>query len=249
MQLRAAILAGGRGSRLSEETSERPKPMVEIGGAPILWHIMELYGRQGFDEFTIALGYMGDVIEDWFRAHHDRVDANGWAVECVDTGRWTNTGGRLKRLDGCLGDGTFMLTWGDGLADVDLRRLLAFHRNHGRLATVTAVHPPARFGQLELDGDQVRDFTEKPLEQSWINGAFFVLEPEVLDYIDGDDTQWEKEPMERLAKDGELMAYRHEGFWQCMDTIRDKAVLERLWRTGAAPWLRPERNDVEAAAS
>ena len=247
--MRVAILAGGRGSRLSEETSERPKPMVEIGEAPILWHIMDLYGRQGFDEFTIALGYLGDVIEDWFREHHDRVDAKGWAVELVDTGRWSNTGGRLRRLDGCLGDGTFMLTWGDGLADVDLGRLLAFHRNHGRLATVTAVHPPARFGQLDLDGDQVRDFTEKPLEQSWINGAFFVLEPEVLDYIEGDDTQWEKEPMERLAKDGELMAYRHEGFWQCMDTIRDKAVLERLWRTGAAPWLRPEGIDVEAAAS
>lgn len=222
---------------MPEETALRPKPMVEIGSMPILWHIMSLFGNQGLGEFAIAMGYKSHVIARWFREHQHLVDEKGWSIELVPTGRWTNTGGRIKRLGPHLGDGAFMMTWGDGVADIDLNRLLSFHRSHGRLATVTAVHPPPRFGQIELDGDLVVDFTEKPLEQSWVNGAFFVLEPEVLDYIDDDATQWEKEPMERLAKDGELMAYRHEGFWQCMDTLRDKALLERIYKTGRPPWL------------
>lgn len=252
--MKVAILAGGMGSRLAEETEIRPKPMVEIGGYPILWHIMRHFDTHGFNEFAIALGYKGDHIKRFFTDYlsanaslrvdlstgsYDLLEAGHdekWVVDLIDTGRWTNTGGRIKRLAPYLGDETFMLTWGDGVSDVDLGHLLEFHHSHGRIATVTAVHPPARFGQLEMDGDRVSSFSEKPLDQGWINGAFFVLEPAVFAYIDGDDTLFEKEPMERLAGEGQLMAYRHEGFWQCMDTMRDKKLLEDLWAAGDAPW-------------
>lgn len=258
--MRVAILAGGAGTRLAEETDTRPKPMVEIGGEPILWHIMRHYAHYGFCDFVVALGYRGEYIKRYFldrttlagnlnidldrgtvkRSTSDWLNGDaglGWNIELIETGIRTQTGGRLKRLRPLLGDETFMLTWGDGVSDIDLRALLDFHRSHGRLATVTAVRPPSRFGQLELDGDRVAHFVEKPqLEQGWINGAFFVLEPQVFDYIDGDETQWEAEPMERLARDGQLMAYRHRSFWQCMDTVRDKRLLDQLWREGAAPW-------------
>ncbi|NLX10370.1 MAG: glucose-1-phosphate cytidylyltransferase [Chloroflexi bacterium] len=252
--MKVAILAGGVGTRLAEETTIKPKPMVEIGGYPILWHIMMHYSHYGFNNFVIALGYKGEVIKKYMvdycslnsnltvKLSTGEVQMNGgyrpdWTVELVDTGIPTLTGGRIKRLQPHIGNHTFMLTWGDGVSDVNLHDLLAFHRQHGRLATMTAVRPPARFGHLEFDGDKVVQFTEKPqTAEGWINGAFFVLEPEVFDYIDGDDTQWEREPMERLARDGQLMAYRHTSFWQCMDTLRDKRLLEDLWQTGQAPW-------------
>lgn len=252
--MRVAILAGGFGTRLAEETEVRPKPMVEIGGRPILWHIMRHFDAYGFREFVIALGYKGHYIRQFFsdyhmNASHLHIDlARGlthshgsgptedWIIELIETGYDTNTGGRIARLAPYVGDGPFMLTWGDGVCDVDLDALLAFHRAHGRLATVTAVHPPPRFGQVELDRNSVTDYSSRPLQDAWINGAFFVLEPGIFEYIDGDRTQWEKEPLEQLAKDGELMAYRHEGFWQCMDTVRDKVLLESLWQTGEAPW-------------
>jgi glucose-1-phosphate cytidylyltransferase len=257
--MKVGILAGGVGSRLAEETEVRPKPMVEIGGRPILWHILRHYSHHGFKEFVIALGYKGDHIKRYMleysmfngknltvdlrnagiEASHDRAgsDLDDWIVQLIDTGNETATGGRIKRLAPYLGSGTFMLTWGDGVSDVDLGALLAFHRSHGKLATVTAARPTARFGKLELDGDQVVSFTEKPqLDEGWINGAFFVLERGIFDYIDGDTTQWEREPLERLAKDGQLMAYLHHSFWQCMDTLRDRKLLEELWQTGEAPW-------------
>jgi glucose-1-phosphate cytidylyltransferase len=252
--MEVGILAGGVGSRLAEETQVKPKPMVEIGGRPILWHIMMHYAHYGFKEFVIALGYKGEVIKRYtldycslnsnltvnlesgeVRIHSDY--KTDWTVELVDTGIPTLTGGRIKRLAPYLGDGTFMLTWGDGVSDVNLRDLLAFHRSHGKLATLTAVRPPARFGHIVLQDDQVSEFSAKPQTSAgWINGAFFVLEPGVFDYIDGDDTQWEREPLERLAKDGQLVAYRHTSFWQCMDTLRDKRLLEDLWQSGNAPW-------------
>lgn len=254
--MRVGILAGGVGSRLAEETEVKPKPMVEIGGMPILCHIMKHYAHYGCSHFVIAVGYKADYIKrymvDYCSLSGDlRIDfpartvlQNGhtegtedWTVDIVDTGLGTATGGRIKRLLPYMGNETFMLTWGDGVSDVDLADLLAFHRSHGRLATVTAVRPPARFGKLDIVDDQVICFSEKPqLEEGWINGAFFVLEPRVGDYIDGDDTQWEKEPLERLAAEGQLMAYRHESFWQCMDTLRDKKLLESLWQSGNAPW-------------
>jgi glucose-1-phosphate cytidylyltransferase len=255
--MKVAILAGGLGSRISEETEIKPKPMVEIGGRPILWHIMKHYAHHGHREFVIALGYKGEVIKrymvEYASLHSDltvdlregRVSRNGngngsepddWTVDLIETGQDTATGGRIKRLAPHVGEGTFMLTWGDGVSNIDLGRLLAFHREHGKLATLTAVRPPARFGHLELDGDRIDEFSEKPqIGEGWINGAFFVLEPGVFDYVDGDATQWEREPLERLARDGQLMAYRHEDFWQCMDTIRDKKLLEELWKDGA-PW-------------
>jgi glucose-1-phosphate cytidylyltransferase len=252
--MKVAILAGGVGSRLAEETEVKPKPMVEIGGKPILWHIMKYYAEFGFDEFVIALGYKGEVIKKYMVDYcalnsnlsvcmktgtvimTDR-DSCSWQVDLIDTGNSTQTGGRIKRLQPYLGNETFMLTWGDGLSNVDLHRLLAYHRSHGKLATLTAVRPTARFGHLETDGDQVIEFSEKPqTREGWINGAFFVLEPEVFDYIDGDDTHWEKEPLERLAREGQLMAYRHTSFWQCMDTLREKKLLEGLWESGKAPW-------------
>jgi glucose-1-phosphate cytidylyltransferase len=252
--VKVAILAGGVGSRLSEETEIKPKPMVEIGGRPILWHIMMHYAHFGFNEFAIALGYKGEVIKKYIvdycslnsnlkvNLRTGQVEMNGgfrpdWNVELVDTGIPTNTGGRIKRLAPHMANETFMLTWGDGVADVDLHALLRFHRAHGKLATMTAVRPPARFGHLELDGDRIVEFSEKPQTgEGWINGAFFVLEPAVFDYIDGDDTAWEREPLERLASEGQLMAYRHTSFWQCMDTLRDRKLLESLWQSGNAPW-------------
>jgi len=237
-----------------EETEARPKPMVEIGGRPILWHIMMHYSHHGFNEFVIALGYKGEQIKKYMLDYgllqssltirtasgdvlrHDNSFPD-WTVHLVDTGMATLTGGRIKRLAGYLSGETFMLSWGDGVSNVDLGKLLQFHRSHGRLATVTAVRPPARFGHLKFDGDRVAEFSEKPqAAEGWINGAFFVLEPQVLDYIDGDQTQWELEPMERLAREGQLMAYRHEGFWQCMDTLRDKVLLQTLWESNNAPW-------------
>src|SRR3954471_20283169 len=254
--MKVAILAGGLGSRIQEETEVKPKPMVEIGGRPMLWHIMKIYAHQGFRDFVVALGYKGDYVKrymvDYASLEGDltvglrdgRVEAHGngdrddWSVALVDTGQTTNKGGRIKRLAPYLGGGTFMMTWGDGVADIDLDRLLAFHRAHGKLATLTAVRPPARFGHLTLGDDgTVSEFSEKPqLGEGWINGAFFVLEPAIFDYIDGDMTQWEREPLERLAADGQLMAYRHDSFWQCMDTIRDKVLLEQLWASEKPPW-------------
>jgi glucose-1-phosphate cytidylyltransferase len=252
--MKVAILAGGMGTRMAEETEVRPKPMVEIGGRPILWHIMRHYDHFGFREFVVALGYKGDYIKRYFTEYHGSVRSmrvrlrtgavevhddgfsEDWTIDLIETGRWTNTGGRIKRLADKLGDERFFLTWGDGVANVDLDALLEFHRSHGKLATVTAVHPPPRFGQLILDNGRVVEFSEKPIDAAWVNGAFFVCEPGVFDYIDGDDTQWEKEPMEALAAEGELMAFRHEGFWQPMDTSRDKAHLQRLWDAGDSAW-------------
>jgi glucose-1-phosphate cytidylyltransferase len=252
--MKTAILAGGVGSRLSEETEIKPKPMVEIGGKPILWHILKHYMHYGFNEFVVALGYKGDYIKKYMLDYLSlngnlRIDfknrefeAHGrasedWHIELVETGLETATGGRIKRLQPFVGNSTFMLTWGDGVSNVDLSRLLEFHRSHGKMATVTAVRPPARFGKLALDGATVTSFTEKPqLDEGWINGAFFVLEPGIFDYIEGDHTQWEREPLERLAREGQLMAYKHESFWQCMDTLRDRKLLEQLWDSGDAPW-------------
>ncbi len=253
--MKTAVLAGGVGSRLSEETTVRPKPMVEIGGRPILWHIMMHYRTYGYREFVIALGYKGEYIKkymaDYAALEGDlRVDLrNGtverrsdehpmdWQVDLIDTGIDTQTGGRIRRLRDYLSDGTFFLTWGDGVSDVNLDQLLEFHRSHGKIATLTAVRPPARFGHMRFDEDRVVEFTEKPqVAEGWINGAFFVLEPAVFDYIDGDMTHFEREPLERLAREGQLMAYRHRSFWQCMDTLRDRVLLERLWEGGEAPW-------------
>jgi glucose-1-phosphate cytidylyltransferase len=259
--MKVLILAGGVGSRLAEETEIKPKPMVEIGGRPILWHIMMHYAHYGFTDFTIALGYKGEMIKkfmvDFCRLNSDlRVDLKtgevtirkgyeiDWTVDLVDTGVDVQTGGRIKRMEPLVNNETFMLTWGDGVSDINLHQLLAFHRSHGKLATLTAVRPAARFGHLDLEGDRVVEFSEKPqTREGWINGAFFVLEPEVFRYIDGDSTHWEKEPLEGLAKDGQLAAYRHTSFWQCMDTLRDKRLLEDLWQSGRAPWkLWGERN-------
>jgi glucose-1-phosphate cytidylyltransferase len=252
--MKTVILAGGLGTRLAEETEVTPKPMVEIGGLPMLWHIMKIYSAHGFDEFVVALGYRADIVKTFFLNYfylrndvtidltrggvevHDG-DRDDWKLHLIDTGIETQTGGRLKRLAPWLENETFMLTYGDGVADVSVRDLVQFHRSHGKLATVTAVRPPARFGGLSFNGDLVTDFIEKPqIGEGWINGGFFVLEPGVLDYIEGDETVWEHEPLERLADDGELVAFRHEGFWQCMDTLRDKRLLESLWQSGDVPW-------------
>lgn len=253
--MKVGILAGGVGSRLSEETVLKPKPMVEIGGRPILWHIMQSYASFGHSDFVIGLGYKGEYIKRYMldycslssnlKVHlghgevisETRGSEEDWTVELIDTGQESGTGGRIRQLVPYMGDETFMLTWGDGVSNIDLDALLAFHRSHGKLATVTAVRPPARFGLIEMDGDRVVKFSEKPqLGEGWINGAFFVLEPGVADYVDDDLVMWEQSPMERLAADGELMAFKHEGFWQCMDTLRHKKLLEELWATGDAPW-------------
>nr|WP_320132883.1 glucose-1-phosphate cytidylyltransferase [uncultured Holophaga sp.] len=253
--LKTIILAGGLGTRLSEETVVKPKPMVEIGGHPILWHIMNIYAHHGFREFVLALGYKGEVIKDYF-LRFGAMNSNlsldlatgattihegerpDWRVHLVDTGDVTQTGGRVRRLRSWIGeDETFLMTYGDGVADVDLKALLDFHRRHGKLATVTAVRPPARFGGLALEGDQVARFAEKPQTgEGWINGGFFVLSRKVFDYIEGDEVPFEGEPLERLTEEGQLMAYRHPGFWQPMDTLREKQLLEELWTSGEAPW-------------
>ncbi|SFR38870.1 glucose-1-phosphate cytidylyltransferase [Yoonia tamlensis] len=231
--MKVAVLAGGYGTRLSEETDLRPKPMVEIGGQPILWHILKHFSAFGLDDFTIALGYKGECIKRW-ALDFSPADL---AIDLVETGRDTNTGGRIKRLAPHLGDGAFILAYGDGVSSVDLQGMLAFHRAHGKCATVMVVRPPARFGHLSLDGDRVTQFEEKPPEaEGWINGGLFILEPAVFDYIDGDDIAFENAPMENLARDGQLMAYRHAGFWQCMDTLREKRLLESIWQNGQAPW-------------
>ena len=252
--MKTVILAGGLGSRLAEETTVRPKPMVEIGGRPILWHIMNVYAAHGFRDFVVACGYKGEVIKQYFTDFHlhdsdmtvdlreGRVEVHSkrgpdWRVTLVDTGAETQTGGRVKRAGAWAGGETFLMTYGDGVGDVDVRAAVEFHKSHGKLATITAVRPPARFGGLEFDGDQVVRFNEKPqIGEGWINGGYMVLEPAVLDYIAGDETIFEREPLERLAADGQLMAFRHEGFWQPMDTLREKLLLEELWRSGNAPW-------------
>jgi glucose-1-phosphate cytidylyltransferase len=251
--LRTVILAGGSGSRLSEETVDKPKPMVEIGTFPILWHIMKIYAHYDFCDFVIPLGYKGEVIKRYFAEYASlagdmtvemargtvkmaRGAAEDWTVRLFDTGLTTATGGRMRRVRDQL-DSTFMMTFGDGVADIDVADLVRFHKAHGKLATLTAVRPPARFGHVELDDDRVDVFSEKPQAgEGWINGGFFVLEPQVLDYIDSDDVYFQKEPLERLAQEGQLMAYRHESFWQCMDTLRDKVYLQDLWEAGDAPW-------------
>ena len=252
--MKIVILAGGLGTRLTEETESKPKPMTEIGGRPILWHIMQTYAHHGFKEFAVALGYKGDVIKRYFLdyaklnsnftvnlASGDVMRREGglddWTVHLVDTGVQTMTGGRLKRMAPLLGRETFMATYGDGVCNVDLSEVLKFHKAHGKLATITAVRPPARFGGLVFEGDQIVEFTEKPqIGEGWINGGFFVLEPGVLEYLEGDETTFEAEPLERLAANGQLMAYKHDNFWQCMDTLRDLRLLEGLWSSGKAPW-------------
>jgi glucose-1-phosphate cytidylyltransferase len=248
------ILAGGLGTRLAEETEVKPKPMVEIGARPLLWHIMKHYAHFGLKQFVVALGYRGDVIKRFFVDYHSlngsltvnlvtgRVQRNerhddDWEVQLMDTGHATNTGGRVKRLQPLLSDGTFMVTYGDGVCNVDLSSLLGFHRAHGRIATVTAVRPPARFGGLIFDGDLVAQFTEKPqIGEGWINGGYMVFEPSLFDYLEGDDCSLEADALERLAADRQLAAFRHDGFWQCMDTLRDKRLLESLWQGGRPPW-------------
>jgi glucose-1-phosphate cytidylyltransferase len=252
--MKVVLLAGGFGTRLSEETRYKPKPMVEIGDRPILWHIMHIYAAAGFTDFIVALGYRGEIIKEYFLNYyylqHDlSIDLSSgrisvhhgmreqWSVQLVDTGLRTETGGRLKRLADWIGNETFLMTYGDGVACIDIQELVAFHRQHQKLATITAVRPPARFGGLELNGTLVSSFVEKPqIGEGWINGGFFVLEPQVLDYIDGDHVFFERDPLDRLCADKQLAAYRHEGFWQCMDTLRDVQLLQTLWQTGDAPW-------------
>jgi glucose-1-phosphate cytidylyltransferase len=252
--MKVVILAGGFGSRLSEFTDVIPKPMVPVGGKPMLWHIMSRYAKFDHNEFGIALGYKAEVIKTFFANYREinsdfSVDlATGdvqslnstdvdWKVTLIDTGLNTSTGGRLKRMKDFVGDKTFMLTYGDGIADIDIDKLLDFHRSHGKLVTMTAVRPNTRFGELQLQGDTVKEFKEKPqLGDGWINGGFFVIEPQFIDFIGGDEVMLEREPLEKAAKQGQLMAYRHKGFWQCMDTKRDNDALEEIWSNGA-PWI------------
>lgn len=253
--MKVVILCGGMGTRLREETEVRPKPMVEIGGKPVLWHIMNIYSAYGYNEYLLALGYKGEIIKEYFLNYYNhqsdltislktgevRTQRNcrrDWLVHLVDTGQSTMTGGRLQRLESRLNDTTFMLTYGDGVSNVDIRGLIDFHRSHGKIATVTAVRPVARFGGMSFNKDQqVVSFKEKAQTgEGWINGGFFVFEPEVFDYLHGDDTILEGDPLENLTRDGELMAYRHDGFWYCMDTVRDRQMLEALWAAGTPPW-------------
>ncbi len=252
--MKTIILAGGLGTRLSEETIVRPKPMVEIGEKPILWHLMKIYAEYGYREFIIALGYKGEVVKEYFLNYYYRqsdltIDLKigkvttknsgfeEWTVHLTDTGLNSMTGGRLHRLKDRLSKETFMFTYGDGLSNVNIKKLFEFHKSHGKIATVTAVKPSARFGGMQFDDDRVVEFTEKPQAgEGWINGGFFVFEPKIFNYLHGDDTVLEGDPLENLAKDGQLMAYRHEGFWQCMDTLRDKSLLEELWKSNNPPW-------------
>ncbi len=252
--MKVVILAGGRGTRIAEETTSRPKPMVEVGGKPLLWHIMSIYASFGFNEFIVACGYRGEMIKEYF--HNIFIHSNDyvvdlkdgslkvlntsgtdWRIGVIDTGVETQTGGRIRRLRSWIGDDPFMVTYGDGLADIDVAVLGAFHASHGKLATITAVRPPARFGGLTVEGDVVTEFSEKPqVGEGWINGGFFVFEPGVFDYLHDDDTVLEREPLEQLAAERQLMAYRHTSFWQPMDTLREKLLLESLWSSGKAPW-------------
>jgi glucose-1-phosphate cytidylyltransferase len=253
--MKVVILAGGLGTRLSEETILKPKPMVEIGDMPILWHIMKIYSSHGFNEFIICLGYKGYVIKEYFANYclhksdvtihlkNNKIDvhdnfAEPWSITLVDTGAETMTGGRIKRVKRHIGAETFLLTYGDGVSNVNISESIRFHRQHGKLCTVTAVQPSGRFGAINMEGDgMVTSFTEKPKgDGAWINGGFFVCEPEVIDYIEGDNTIWEKEPMERLASNGQMMSYKHEGFWKPMDTLRDRLELEKEWQSNKASW-------------
>lgn len=252
--MKAVILAGGLGTRISEETELKPKPMVEIGGRPILWHILKTYSSHGINDFIICLGYKGYVIKEYFanyflhmsdvtfdiennkmEVHHNKSEP--WRITLVDTGDNTMTGGRLKQVKKYLGDNDFCFTYGDGVGDIDMKELIKFHKGQGTLATLTATQPPGRFGALNMEKHKVMSFQEKPQgDGAWINGGFFILSPKVIDYIDGDDTVWEREPMERLAQEGQMSAYLHHGFWQPMDTLRDKLYLEKRWVSGNAPW-------------
>lgn len=254
--MKAVILAGGFGTRISEESHLKPKPMVEIGGRPILWHVMKMYSHYGIQDFIICLGYKSYVIKEYFanyflhmsdvtfdmkynqmQIHNNK--AEPWQVTLIDTGEQTMTGGRMERIKEYLGHEDFCLTYGDGVADLDIAKLIKFHQSHALLATVTAVQPSGRFGAIDMDGDQVLSFQEKPKgDGNWINGGFFVLSPKIFGYIDGDNSVWEREPLEHLAADGQLAAYQHDGFWQPMDTMRDKNHLEQLWTSGSAPWKK-----------
>ncbi len=252
--MKVAILAGGLGTRLTEETTVKPKPMVEIGGMPLLWHIMKIYAAYGYNEFVIALGYKGEVIKDFFINYHYRArnitvklctgdltfhdgESEDWTVHLLDTGSDTQTGGRIKRVADFIGHEPFMLTYGDGVANIDIPALLDFHKTQGKLVTLTAVRPPARFGQMVIEAGHVAEFKEKPqIGEGWINGGFFVLEPGITDYIPNDQTAWEREPLENLASDDQLNAYQHQDFWLCMDTLRDVQMLEKLWTGGSPPW-------------
>ncbi len=253
--MKVAILAGGLGTRLLEETTVKPKPMVEIGGKPMLWHIMKIYSAFGFKEFVIALGYKGEVIKDYFlnyqyRSHsltvdlksgmvklHDGGDSEDWTVHLLDTGIETQTGGRVKQLAQFIGNEPFMLTYGDGVSNINILQLVDFHHAQGKIVTVTAVRPPARFGQMFIEDGRVTEFREKPqIGEGWINGGFFVLEPRVVDYIPGNMTSWEFDSLEKLAAKGQVAAYQHDDFWQCMDTLRDVHLLEKFWQEGHAPW-------------
>ncbi len=252
--MKVVLLAGGLGTRISEESHLRPKPMIEIGGKPILWHIMKTYSHYGLNDFIVCCGYKGYVIKEYFANYFMHLSdvtfdlknnkmkvhnstSEPWSVTLVDTGESTMTGGRIKRVKEYIGNEPFCLTYGDGVADIDIGKLLEFHKSHGRLATLTATQPPGRFGALSIDGTQINSFKEKPVgDGNWINGGFFVLSPKVLDLIGNDETIWEKEPLEKLAESGNLQSYFHDGFWQPMDTLRDKNHLEQLWSSGKAPW-------------
>ncbi|MBI49720.1 MAG: glucose-1-phosphate cytidylyltransferase [Rhodospirillales bacterium] len=252
--MKTIILAGGLGTRLSEETSVRPKPMVEIGDNPILWHILNIYGHYGHDDFYIALGYKGEQIKQYFINYNlfeDDITVNlktgetdyvkqtrkNWVINLIETGKNTETGGRILKLKEHIGKETFLMTYGDGVANIDIDELIKFHKSHGKLATITAVRPPSRFGRLEFDGDSVISFSEKPqIGEGWINGGFFVLEPKIFDYIKDDATIFEREPLEKLAQDNQLQAFKHEGFWQPMDTLRELRLLKSMWDSGNAPW-------------